>query len=29
MVPTKIKVRDKEYLDVTWNDGEKKSIKLK
>jgi DUF971 family protein len=28
MVPTKIKVRDKEYLDVTWNDGKKKSIKL-
>lgn len=28
MHPVKIKVRDKEYLDVTWNNGETKSIKL-
>lgn len=28
MIPTKIKVRDKEFLDINWNNGEKKSIKL-
>lgn len=28
MSPTKIKVRDKEFLDVTWSNGEKSSIKL-
>ena len=28
MKPTKIKVRDKEYLDVTWDEAGLKSIKL-
>ena len=28
MSPTKIKVRDKEFLDITWTNGEQKSIKL-
>ncbi len=28
MSPTKIKVREKEFLDVTWSNGEKSSIKL-
>jgi DUF971 family protein len=28
MKPIKIKVREKEFLDITWNDGETKSIKL-
>ena len=28
MKPTKIKVRDKEFLDVTWNNGKDLSIKL-
>ena len=28
MNPLKIKVRDKEFLDITWNTGELKSIKL-
>jgi len=28
MKPVKIKVRDKEYLDITWDKGETKSIKL-
>ena len=28
MSPTKIKIRDNEYLDITWSDGETRSIKL-
>jgi len=28
MSPTKIKIRENEYLDITWNDGSIKSIKL-
>lgn len=28
MQPVKIKVRDKEFLDVTWDNGETDSIKL-
>lgn len=28
MNPVKIKVRDKEFLDVTWDDGKTNSIKL-
>ena len=28
MTPVKIKVREKEFLDITWNDGVNESIKL-
>lgn len=28
MKPLKVKVRDKEFLDITWDTGELKSIKL-
>ena len=28
MSPTKIKVKDKEYLDILWDNGQLKSIKL-
>ena len=28
MTPKKIKVRDKEFLDITWDDGELRSLKL-
>lgn len=28
MVPKKIKVRDKEYLDITWDNEQSNSIKL-
>jgi DUF971 family protein len=28
MSPKKIKVRDKEFLDIMWDSGEEKSIKL-
>lgn len=28
MKPKKIKVRDKEFLDITWENGEYKSVKL-
>jgi DUF971 family protein len=28
MSPTKIKIRDNEYLDITWDDGKTRSIKL-
>ena len=28
MSPTKIKIRDNEFLDITWSDGKTRSIKL-